>query len=335
MTIGVRNTGSGRWSLTPSGSNVSFTVFGSQTDASIWAARLDITYRSLGVQMASGLLSGREIVLVNSRNVGRGSFVPQHGRDSFGTIVNKGGPDGTIYINFDRNSEYANVWGNSAAGEVAAILAHEILHAAYGSHSWGGGQPPSWQAVYADRYYEQQFSLAAELRLAFSINVSEFGLTRGNLVVSEYGLRVPASQIQTDAQGRRYYSVSSDGRTRTYYIVDHETYLKLGAKLVAAGRSSGSNSSGIGVGDFVYSGTEAERLYDKRQIAEISRAIKAESYGAFGSLLGSSIGSYLANGNVGLGVIYSSVIGEIGERLALNISQTGTGNIPRWCGQSA
>ena len=50
---------------------------------------------------------------------------------------------------------------------------------------------------------------------------------------------------------------------------------------------------------------------------------KAVVYGAMGSIVGSSIGQFLGQGNDAKGIVYSSLLGEIGERLAVGLAGTG------------
>lgn len=62
--------------------------------------------------------------------------------------------------------------------------------------------------------------------------------------------------------------------------------------------------------------------------AETIRRGQAATFEAgLGSTIGSSLGNYLAQGNVARGIVYSSVLGEIGERLALTLSGAGGANI--------
>lgn len=59
----------------------------------------------------------------------------------------------------------------------------------------------------------------------------------------------------------------------------------------------------------------------------IRRGEQATFEAGLGSTIGSSLGNYLAQGNVIGGIVYSSVLGEIGERLALSLSGAGGANI--------
>jgi hypothetical protein len=69
--------------------------------------------------------------------------------------------------------------------------------------------------------------------------------------------------------------------------------------------------------------------YECKSVSEILTRHSDYQYngGMVGSIVGSSLGTYLANGNAIKGVIYSSVLGEVGERLALSLSGAAGANI--------
>lgn len=50
---------------------------------------------------------------------------------------------------------------------------------------------------------------------------------------------------------------------------------------------------------------------------------KAVTYGAIGGIVGSTIGQHLGQGSTARGILYSSLLGEIGERLAVGVAATG------------
>ena len=68
---------------------------------------------------------------------------------------------------------------------------------------------------------------------------------------------------------------------------------------------------------------------ESKSEAELLRRYDEFNYnsGMIGSIVGSSIGSYLADGNEIKGIVYSSILGEVGERLALSLSGAVGANI--------
>jgi len=70
-------------------------------------------------------------------------------------------------------------------------------------------------------------------------------------------------------------------------------------------------------------------VLDSKSESELLRRYDEFNYnsGMIGSIFGSSIGSYLADGNEIKGIVYSSILGEVGERLALSLSGAVGANI--------
>jgi len=72
-----------------------------------------------------------------------------------------------------------------------------------------------------------------------------------------------------------------------------------------------------------FAGTEAEAEEFGRKINEELVAIKYQGWDKVGNVLGSSLGSALSNGSAIKGIVYSSLLGEIGERLGAAVGTSG------------
>jgi len=125
---------------------------GTAADAQMWSSWLNVATTLPAVAAALQRFSnGITINLTDNRSLtALGRFDVERrlsdGRPAargFGTIA------GTLSLNIDRIERAARLAGGNPSGaQAATILAHEILHAAWGSHSWVTSQtPPSYNAV--------------------------------------------------------------------------------------------------------------------------------------------------------------------------------------------
>lgn len=184
--------------------------------------------------------------------------------------------------------------------------------------------PPSYDAVRADGYYISQGDLSAQLNLAVRVGVQANGnIPVGSLAASESHLNVDSSRIiNWNGTSERYF-INSKGES--VFVVSHDRYLD-----IMAIRTHAAITSGRGGVESVYGATEyvgddvgGEMANFVSELAEYRQRQYVQDVADLGSTLGSSLGRAIAGDSAVLGVLYSSLLGEIGERLGISLASGG------------
>jgi Ca2+-binding RTX toxin-like protein len=192
--------------------------------------------------------------------------------------------DNVIGLNVDGLGD-SIAWGNMANNQqmrqMAAFLAHELLHPLNGLHA-SGGNIPTYQQMVDDQTYRDGFKV--------------FGELGGTVLVSVNG-GLPSY--------RRLAGTAPVAGTA-------ELSENLFVKAMAAKTASKGQVAAVEGMEVLGFGLVAGGVVIPVDPAEFERMSR---YSSIGSVVGSSLGNYLGGKSVGRGVVFSSLLGEIGERL--------------------
>lgn len=208
------------------------------------------------------------------------------------------------------------ILSDQGARDIVITLGHEIGHPRFGIHSPPAVIPTGhdpvihyWNYIVNDPVYASDHRIVAQSGVAILIDdpfwASHIGVTNGTWVMTQAG---------KDAELAR-----NPGSNPNVTIVSEDTFHRIMAV----------NLAKVKAGRFLKLGTpqsKAERLIvdasgRARYVEAKELSIQNLSdFSQIGSIIGSSLGNHLAGGNVVKGVIYSSILGEIGERLGFALA---------------
>ncbi len=227
--------------------------------------------------------------------------------------------DATINLNL---ANFVNLSSNTIDyTRMMVTLAHELSHPWLGKHAWDTGRainrfPASEQQVLNDGPTQVGVSVREEMKIGLKVwdnHTGDDGLTSGQIVVSTRSFPTAAIGSTVTVDGVQATVVSS----ATFARLDAEIRYKAGS-LQRASKFFGLSSKFTGLPNEIAAADESyifmgEKLSpeDERRLVELARS---QLYAQVGDITGSSLGKYLASGNVYKGIVYSSLLGEIGER---------------------
>lgn len=193
-------------------------------------------------------------------------------------------------------------------------LAHDTIIGAL-SHKWdsiftpgANGRPEKWQDVYDDKAFTEGFKIYDDLKFAAPGPNSVQYVTKKNGGGRAIGATYTAGGVS--------YKVVSDQDYYEAWSKSVYNYFKFHVK----GKKVSAESMNFDPGEvYLSDGTKINPI-TAGQVANIKAG------GDIGSLVGTSLGNYLAKGNAIAGVLYGSILGEAFQRVGLGLVGSIYGN---------
>jgi len=237
------------------------------------------------------------------------------GRNSDGTLrdVNGNAIDGHTLIDTKEIEAFINDSTGAFENAVTVVVAHEILHHAYGGHEIP--RNATREQVRTDEMFMATIQLSADLAIGVvsSAPTPLSGFVVGVGVVSSQNFNRNGRQINPpDHTGYEYFF---NPQGRVVYIVPPAVFENVWIENIRHDAKDG----GLDGSDnllFLDEKTMQIAAVYRRQLQDARTAL----YGELGGVIGSSLGSALAGESPARGIVYSSVLGELGERLGLVIA---------------
>ncbi len=183
---------------------------------------------------------------------------------------------------------------------------HEVVHVSVGGHAWveQGRKPSSSLEIKMDPAYRAALDIKIDLGVAIRIR--------------ETGEWIVTNSIHPDLFVGDYYT---DARGRAYRVVSDDNFRDIDANNYFGAYLDDPNAGKYYEPLYRYIGDDGLPDIVFEQIARAERAGRAAQ---IGDIIGSSLGNALAGDGVAKGIIYSSLLGEIGERLGAAIGFGGS-----------
>ena len=212
--------------------------------------------------------------------------------------------DGKFTLDIEGITASALAKGSNPGGQIIVTIAHELLHAVKGSHAWAiaGRDPTGVAEINNDPMYRATIDLSVDFRLAGVTSVRQYGILAGSLIVADVNIpsRYTINTYVVDGVTVKYYVVGS----KTFYVVTKDQYREMLAQtyyksvLADIAEKGGPRNPPM-----VFAGDNVEGDAYLSKVAQIQNAIFRNNLAQAGSIVGSSLGNYLAGGDAVKGIV--------------------------------